>query len=68
MEGFYYLGSEVFGIRFHKTMMPHGPTLLRIAVGLMLYDFDYANTRPVLFNAKLEDGILRVPHRTEVAA
>jgi hypothetical protein len=31
----------------------------------MVLDFDHANRRPLLFNAQLEQGVLRVP---EVAA
>jgi hypothetical protein len=60
VEGFYYLGSEVFGIRFHKTMMPHGPTLLRIAVEGKFLETQGSGRRVPKLNQLVEKVVVRL--------
>lgn len=63
-----YLGTRECSAFFEPPDGDEVPIDENLDLGLMLLDFDYDSRRPLLFNAKLERGILRVPVRQGVAA
>ena len=56
-----YLGTRECSAFFGPPDGTETPIDLDADLGLMLLDFDHENRRPVLFDAKLERGVLRVP-------
>ncbi len=63
-----YLGTRECSAFFGPPDGDEVPIDLNRDLGLMLLDFDYEHRRPLLFDAKLERGVLRVPARQGVAA
>ena len=60
-----YLGMREFVAYIAPPSGDEQPIDVTDDLGMMLLDFDHERGRPLLFNAKLEGGVLRVP---EVAA
>jgi CRISPR-associated protein Cas5d len=56
-----YLGTRECSAFFGPPDGTEAPIAVDADLGLMLLDFDYENRRPLLFDAKLERGVLRVP-------
>jgi len=56
-----YLGTRECSAFFGPPDGTETPIGEDIELGLMLLDFDHEARRPLLFNAKLEQGVLKVP-------
>jgi CRISPR-associated protein Cas5d len=56
-----YLGTRECSAFFGPPDGTEVPIDLDADLGLILLDFDHENRRPLLFDAKLEHGVLRVP-------
>jgi len=63
-----YLGTRECSAFFGPPDGDEVPIDLDHDLGLMLLDFDYEHRRPLLFDAKLERRVLRVPARQGTAA
>jgi CRISPR-associated protein Cas5d len=59
-----YLGTRECSAFFGPPDGTEAPIDVDADLGLMLLDFDYENRRPLLFDAKLERGVLRVPQES----
>ncbi|MDR1144609.1 MAG: type I-C CRISPR-associated protein Cas5c [Verrucomicrobiales bacterium] len=64
-----YLGCREFPASFRLIRKPANetkqPLMVSKELGWMFYDFDYSdekNPRPMFFNAKMVDGVIRVPN------
>jgi CRISPR-associated protein Cas5d len=62
-----YLGTRECSAYFAPPDGNEAPVDVDAELRLMLLDFDHERGRPLLFDAKLEGGVLRVPDRTVAA-